>query len=122
MSDATFVTPDLPTVSNDLSGEIMSLRVLGVNHRTAPLEVRECYAHGPHEVPISLERVLATGARGGVLLSKRSSGCSGWSGGMRRSTLVTGGATYVGSVQGRLATGTPSTGPFCPAASHKAAP
>ncbi len=47
----------------------MSITVLGVNHRTAPLEVRERFAHGPGEIPASLERVLAAGARGGVLLS-----------------------------------------------------
>jgi glutamyl-tRNA reductase len=47
----------------------MSITVLGVNHRTAPLEVRERFAHEPREVPASLERVLAAGARGGVLLS-----------------------------------------------------
>ncbi len=47
----------------------MSITVLGVNHRTAPLEVRERFAHTAGEVPRSLERVLAAGARGGVLLS-----------------------------------------------------
>ena len=47
----------------------MSITVLGVNHRTAPLEVRERFAHSAGEVPRSLERVLAAGARGGVLLS-----------------------------------------------------
>ncbi len=47
----------------------MSLAVLGVNHRTAPLEVRERFAHAPHEVAPSLERVLLAGASGGVLLS-----------------------------------------------------
>lgn len=47
----------------------MSITVLGVNHRTAPLEVRERFAHAPREVPASLERVLGVGARGGVLLS-----------------------------------------------------
>lgn len=47
----------------------MSITVLGVNHRTAPLEVRERFAHEPREVPASLQRVLAAGARGGVLLS-----------------------------------------------------
>ncbi|HEV2750491.1 MAG TPA: glutamyl-tRNA reductase [Gemmatimonadales bacterium] len=47
----------------------MSITVLGVNHRTAPLEVRERFAHGAREIPASLERVLAAGARGGVLLS-----------------------------------------------------
>ena len=47
----------------------MSITVLGVNHRTAPLEVRERFAHTAREVPQALERVLAAGARGGVLLS-----------------------------------------------------
>src|SRR5712691_1034085 len=47
----------------------MGITVLGVNHRTAPLEVRERFAHAPHEVPAALERVLAAGAAGGVLLS-----------------------------------------------------
>jgi len=40
-----------------------------VNHRPAPLEVRERFAHAAREVPASLERVLAAGAGGGVLLS-----------------------------------------------------
>jgi glutamyl-tRNA reductase len=52
-----------------VSDETMRITVLGVNHRTAPLEVRERFAHAPPEVPASLERVLAAGARGGVLLS-----------------------------------------------------
>ncbi len=47
----------------------MSITVLGVNHRTAPLDVRERFAHERRDVPTSLERVLAAGARGGVLLS-----------------------------------------------------
>jgi glutamyl-tRNA reductase len=47
----------------------MSIAVVGVNHRTAPLEVRERFAHAPREVPASLGRVLSAGARGGVLLS-----------------------------------------------------
>ena len=45
------------------------IKVLGVNHRTAPLDVRERFAHGAHEVPAALARVLAAGASGGVLLS-----------------------------------------------------
>ena len=40
-----------------------------MSHRTAPLEVRERFAHDAREVPGSLARVLAAGARGGVLLS-----------------------------------------------------
>ena len=47
----------------------MSITVLGVNHLTAPLEVRERFAHQPREVTASLERILAVGAGGGVLLS-----------------------------------------------------
>jgi glutamyl-tRNA reductase len=47
----------------------MSLAVVGVNHRTAPLEVRERFAHAPGEVPVALARVLSAGAGGGVLLS-----------------------------------------------------
>ncbi len=47
----------------------MGIKVLGVNHRTAPLEVRERFAHGAHEVPAALARVMAAGAKGGVLLS-----------------------------------------------------
>lgn len=47
----------------------MGIKVLGVNHRTAPLEVRERFAHGAHEVPGALARVLHAGAAGGVLLS-----------------------------------------------------
>lgn len=47
----------------------MSITVVGVSHRTAPLEVRERFAHAPHEVSASLTRVLTAGAEGGVLLS-----------------------------------------------------
>src|SRR2546429_9565749 len=47
----------------------MSIAVLGVNHRTAPLEVRERFAHAAHEVPSALERVLRAGAGGRALLS-----------------------------------------------------
>ena len=47
----------------------MGIRVLGINHRTAPLEVRERFAHGAHEVPGALARVIEAGASGGVLLS-----------------------------------------------------
>ena len=47
----------------------LGIKVLGVNHRTAPLEVRERFAHGAHEVPGALARVIAAGAAGGVLLS-----------------------------------------------------
>ena len=45
------------------------IKVVGVNHRTAPLDVRERFAHGAHEVPHALARVMAAGASGGVLLS-----------------------------------------------------
>src|SRR3977135_2272829 len=47
----------------------MSIAVLGVNHRTAPLEVRERFAHAAHEVPGALARVLSAGAEGGGVLS-----------------------------------------------------
>jgi len=47
----------------------VSIAVVGVNHRTAPLEVRERFAHASHEVPGALTRVLSAGAAGGVLLS-----------------------------------------------------
>lgn len=47
----------------------MGIKVLGVNHRTAPLDVRERFAHAAHEVPAALARVMAAGASGGVLLS-----------------------------------------------------
>lgn len=47
----------------------MGIKVLGVNHRTAPLDIRERFAHGAHEVPGALARVMAAGASGGVLLS-----------------------------------------------------
>jgi glutamyl-tRNA reductase len=47
----------------------VTLAVFGVNHRTAPLEVRERFAHAARDVPPTLERVLAAGAQGGVLLS-----------------------------------------------------
>ena len=47
----------------------MSIAVLGVNHRTAPLEIRERFAHAAHEIPGALARVLSAGADGGVLLS-----------------------------------------------------
>jgi len=52
---------------SDHSG--VGIKVLGVNHRTAPLDVRERFAHGAHEVPVALARVMAAGAQGGVLLS-----------------------------------------------------
>ena len=47
----------------------MGIKVFGVNHRTAPLDVRERFTHGAHEVPQALARVMAAGASGGVLLS-----------------------------------------------------
>ena len=47
----------------------MTIAVLGVNHLTAPLEVRERFAHAAHEVPGAVGRVVAAGATGGVLLS-----------------------------------------------------
>jgi glutamyl-tRNA reductase len=45
------------------------LAVLGVNHLTAPLEVRERFALGAGEVPAALNRVIAAGAAGSVVLS-----------------------------------------------------
>jgi glutamyl-tRNA reductase len=48
---------------------VSGIAVVGVNHRTAPLDVRERFAYAGHEVPGALERVLAAGAGGGVLLS-----------------------------------------------------
>ena len=47
----------------------VGIKVVGVNHRTAPLDVRERFAHGAHEVPAALARIMAAGASGGVLLS-----------------------------------------------------
>jgi glutamyl-tRNA reductase len=47
----------------------VGIKVIGVNHRTAPLDVRERFAHGAHEVPAALARVMAAGASAGVLLS-----------------------------------------------------
>ncbi len=47
----------------------MGIKVVGVNHRTAPLDVRERFAHGAHEVSGALARVIDAGASGGVLLS-----------------------------------------------------
>ncbi len=45
------------------------LTVLGVNYLTAPLDVRERFTLAPSEVPETLNRVLAAGAAGGVVLS-----------------------------------------------------
>src|SRR3989440_438543 len=56
-----------PTVP--LSDGTMSITVLGANHRTAPLEVRERFAHTAGGGSRALERVVAAGGRGGVLLS-----------------------------------------------------
>src|SRR2546425_5723287 len=47
----------------------MSIAVVGVNRRTAPLEVRERFAHAPRDVATSLEGLRSAGAGGGVLLS-----------------------------------------------------
>src|SRR2546426_4492932 len=47
----------------------MSIAVVGVNHRTAPLEVRERFAHARRDVATSLERLRWVGGGGGVLLS-----------------------------------------------------
>ena len=54
------------TGHTEMGGDI---KVVGVNHRTAPLDVRERFAHGAHEVPGALARIMAAGAGGGVLLS-----------------------------------------------------
>src|SRR2546428_5045515 len=47
----------------------MRIKLVEVNLRTARLDVRERFAHGAHEVPGALARVMAAGASGGVLLS-----------------------------------------------------
>jgi glutamyl-tRNA reductase len=48
----------------------MPLAVIGVSHRTAPVEVRERFAFGRTEVPAALSRLLASGATSeAVLLS-----------------------------------------------------
>src|SRR5437879_9760620 len=47
----------------------MSIAVVGVNHRTAPPEVRERCAPARRDVATSLERLRSAGAGGGVLLS-----------------------------------------------------
>lgn len=45
------------------------ITLVGANHRTAPLDVRERFAHTRTEVPGAVARVVASGARGVVLLS-----------------------------------------------------
>ena len=47
----------------------MSITVLGVNYLTAPLDVRERFTLAASEVPETLNRVIAAGAAGGVVLS-----------------------------------------------------
>jgi len=47
----------------------VGITVLGVNHLTAPLEVRERFALQASEVVATLNRVLAAGASGGVVIS-----------------------------------------------------
>jgi glutamyl-tRNA reductase len=47
----------------------VGLSVLGVNHLTAPLDVRERFALPTSEVVPTLNRVLAAGAAGGVVIS-----------------------------------------------------
>lgn len=47
----------------------MSITVLGVNYLTAPLDVRERFTLAPSEVPDTLNRVIAAGAAGSVVLS-----------------------------------------------------
>jgi len=48
----------------------MGLIVAGVNHRTAPLEIREKLVYRPHEASAALSELIASGAiREGVILS-----------------------------------------------------
>lgn len=47
----------------------MALIVVGANHETASLDVRERFAHGPAEARASLRALTATGVREAVLLS-----------------------------------------------------
>jgi glutamyl-tRNA reductase len=48
----------------------MALIVLGLNHRTSPVEVRERFAYGEHAVPLALAGIREAGiAREAVLLS-----------------------------------------------------
>ena len=47
----------------------MSITVLGVNYLTAPLDVRERFTLAPSEVTDTLNRVLAAGAAGSVVIS-----------------------------------------------------
>jgi len=50
-------------------GPGVGITVLGVNHLTAPLEIRERFALPTSEVVPTLNRVLAAGAAGGVVIS-----------------------------------------------------
>jgi glutamyl-tRNA reductase len=52
-----------------VSGNGLGIQVLGVNHLTAPLDVRERFALPTSEVVTTLNRVLAAGAAGGVVIS-----------------------------------------------------
>jgi len=52
----------------------MSLAVVGVNHRTAPLEVRERFAHAAREVPASLEALRGVLRRDRRADDRRSDG------------------------------------------------
>ena len=47
----------------------MALIVVGANHRTAPLEVRERFAHGPADARAALRALTAAGVREAVMLS-----------------------------------------------------
>jgi glutamyl-tRNA reductase len=48
----------------------MSIVVVGLNHRTAPVEVRENFAYGEHAVPVALEALKKSGwVEEAVLLS-----------------------------------------------------
>jgi glutamyl-tRNA reductase len=47
----------------------MRLVLVGVNHRTAPLQLREKLAYRPEEIPAALEQMRAQGVREALILS-----------------------------------------------------
>jgi glutamyl-tRNA reductase len=47
----------------------MRLVLLGVNHRTAPVQLREKLAYRPEEIPAALEQMRAQGVREALILS-----------------------------------------------------
>ena len=47
----------------------MRLVVAGVNHRTAPVELREKLAYRPEEIPAALMELQARGAKEAIILS-----------------------------------------------------